>query len=42
MSFDEQEQSNQALAAEGNFWPMLKPERSLQDNHEIPTGRSLW
>ena len=36
MSWDEQDQASKDLAKESNYWPALKPERSLQDNREIP------
>ena len=36
MSNEEQDQANKDLAKEINYWPALKPERSLQDNREVP------
>ena len=36
MSSEERDQANRDLAKESNYWPAFKPERSLQDNHEVP------
>ena len=36
MSWDEQEQANKDLAKESTYWPAFRPERSLQDNREVP------
>ena len=36
MSSEERDRANEDLAKESNYWPALKPERSLQDNREVP------
>jgi hypothetical protein len=36
MSWDDREQANKDLAKERQYWPAFKPERSLQDNREVP------
>jgi len=38
MSFEERDRANKDLASESNFLTALKPERSLQDNREVPTS----
>jgi len=36
MSSEERDQANRDMARESGYWPALKPERSLQDNREVP------